>query len=127
MSSKEERRAKSNRNLRPAKKGEVRNPKGKAKGIPNYQTIYGKILNGMMTVEQGGRKLKRTRREIMCMQGVKDSMDNKNTANERTRARESIESRIEGKPFLPITGKEGIPLETPIINVFPIDGNKKEK
>lgn len=32
-------------NLIPAKKGEVRNPKGRGKGVPNAKTRYQRILN----------------------------------------------------------------------------------
>jgi len=112
---------KGHENLKPAKPGEVRNPKGKPPG-PNFATVYESLLKGEIKVNVGGRNVKKTRRVAIAMMKIKDALDFKNNPVDRLRAADSIENRVDGKPFQPITGKEGIPLEPPIINVFPVDG-----
>lgn len=99
----------SKRNLRPAKKGEVRNPAGasKLKGQPTFKSILTKLLEGQVSVEEAGKLKKMTRREVLSLQLAKDAMDARNTANERTRANQAIQDRVEGKPVQPLSTASG--------------------
>ena len=91
-----------NQNLIPYKKGESGNPAGLPKGYVRASVVYAKLLVGKMSIKQAGKTLKKTRREVMMIKAVLDALDEKNTASERTQARESVLSRIEGKPVQPL-------------------------
>ena len=123
--SKSEGKIKREKNLRPAKKGEVRNPRGKKRGQLNFKTIYGRMLQQQTEVIKNGRSYKKPAIEVICALKVKDALDSSNTATERLRAANAIEDRVDGKPFQPLTGSNGTPLEAPIIKVGFVDGDEE--
>lgn len=85
---------KSVKNLIPAKKGEVRNPNGKPKGIPNARTRYLRLLTLVQDVKNPvtGEIEKFTVLEQMDMK-----MFSKALAGD-IKAYENIMDRLEGKP-----------------------------
>ncbi|MCK4793517.1 MAG: hypothetical protein KAV87_57845 [Desulfobacteraceae bacterium] len=104
-------------NLRPAKPGEVRNPKGRKKGTLNFKTIYNKILAGNTTVVINGRKVKKTRAEVIASLKVKAAMNQDLNPIDMLRAADSIENRVDGKPEQPISA----PAHTPVYITFDKD------
>jgi len=94
---------KQKKNLRPAKKGEVRNPRGRGKGVPNFKTIYEKLLKGEIKVKVSGRVVKRTRREAIAAMKIRDALNDSLNPIDRLRAADSIENRVEGKPEQPLS------------------------
>lgn len=81
-------------NLIPAKKGEVRNPNGRTKGIPNAKTRYLRLLTLVQDVKNPvtGRVEEFTVLEQMDMK-----MFSKALAGD-IKAYENIMDRLEGKP-----------------------------
>lgn len=69
----------------------------------------------MPVIEDGKRKMKK-RMDVMAIKAVADAISDQNTANERTKARESIYNRIEGKPVQPIGT---VPEPEIILNISP--------
>lgn len=91
------------KNLKPCKPGERRNPAGRPPG-ETFKGLLTKLLNGKITVpDLEGRKRKLTRREVLALTLIKDAMDVKNTASERTKANQTIQDRVEGKAVQPIS------------------------
>lgn len=88
-----------NQNLKPFQKGDnwTGNKNGKPKGVTCKGTLT-RLLNGTMTVEEAGRKLRKSKIEVLVMTLIKDALDKKNTASERIRACEVIMNRLEGRP-----------------------------
>jgi hypothetical protein len=86
----------------PWKKGESGNAAGLPKGYVRASTILARLLEKKITVEEAGKNLKLTRKEAMFLTALNDAVNANNTASERTQARESVLSRIEGKPVQPI-------------------------
>ncbi len=82
--------------------GQSGNPTGLPKGYVRASTILNKLLQGKMTVEEAGKKLKRTRQEVLLMKLVVNAFDPKNTASEQVKAAAEVLNRIEGKPIQPI-------------------------
>lgn len=109
--------------LKPWPKGKSGNPAGLPKGYIRASVLFNELLNGKMPVIEGGKKKLKKRMDIMMMKAVADSIS-ADSANERTHARESIISRIEGKPVQPITGEGGLPLIPPTIIVKFPDGKQ---
>jgi len=94
---------KGHENIKPAKKGEVRNPKGKPKGTLNSKTIIRKWLE--MAAEETNPKTKRkvirrdkdgnprTYLDAMVMAQIKKAVTKNDTA-----AFNALLDRLEGKP-----------------------------
>jgi hypothetical protein len=92
-----------NHNVKPRwKKGESGNPAGMPKGYKQIGPVLTKFLNGTMTVEEAGKRLKRSRTEVMALTLINDAINPRNTASERTRACQAIMDRIEGRPVQPL-------------------------
>lgn len=102
------------------KKGEVRNPAGMPKGYKQSKTILAKILKGKMTIEEGGKILKKSRQEVALMRLVITAIDPKVSSADQIRAIGMIMDRMDGKAYQPLTGPEGIPLEPPVFIVNPV-------
>ena len=111
---------KQRRNLEPAKKGEVRNPKGISGS--RCKEKLAKLVEGTISIRDlnTGRSKKLPYRDVMLMKLIKNSIDDKNSASEQIKAVTTIMERLEGKAVQPISGPEGIPLQPPIINIIPI-------
>lgn len=64
-----------NKNLRPAKKGEVRNPKGKAKGIQNASTIARRWAETEQTTKNPltGADERLTQADLMTLAQIKNA------------------------------------------------------
>lgn len=64
-----------NKNLRPAKKGEVRNPKGKAKGIQNASTIARRWAETEQDTKNPltGRDERLTQADLMTLAQIKNA------------------------------------------------------
>ena len=83
------------------KPGQSGNPAGLPKGYVRASTMYAELLKGKVPITEDGKVRKVTRHEAMMIKAMNDAMAAA-SANERTTARESILSRIEGKPVQPI-------------------------
>jgi hypothetical protein len=77
-------------NLIPAKKGEVRNPKGKAKGTLNMSTIIRDVFSEEITDANGNPTIK----AVLATKAIFD----KATSGDVSAYKELVD-RIEGKPF----------------------------
>ena len=92
------------KNLIPCKPGEIRNPTGYPKDQPHLKTVIRKILDGKMTVEEGGKKVKKTVEEIQWAIMIQDTINKMNTPADRVRALTLVSDRLYGKAALPIEG-----------------------
>ena len=95
--------AQNNPNFKPRfVKGQSGNPAGLPKGYIRASTYFNKILQGKIDVESRGPdgrilKKKEIAHKVMMLKALHDAVG-AGSASERTQARESILSRIEGKP-----------------------------
>jgi hypothetical protein len=65
--------------LKPAKKGEVRNPKGRTKGSLNWSTVFKKFLDRKIEVadpDEDGKPVIMTRRDAIALGLVIDATEN---------------------------------------------------
>lgn len=85
-------------NLIPPVKGEVRNPKGRPKGIPNSKTRYKRFLELIETAKNpvSGQEENMTVLEIMDLQMIAKARKGD------AKAYEIIMDRLEGKPAQPV-------------------------
>ena len=95
-----EKKHKGSENLIPAKKGEIRNPKGKPPG-PNFKTVLGEILalslpDGQLNDEAREKFEKRLGRKLTVKEGVIIAMTIKALEGDIPAAREILD-RMEGK------------------------------
>lgn len=95
----EEKRARMNNNLKPAQAGEVRNPKGRGKGVPNLSTTIRKWMNAKEVLPPGENPppfLKKGARlsqmDIMILAQIKKARDGDVTSFN------ALMDRLEGKP-----------------------------
>jgi len=91
----------------PWQKGESGNPAGLPKGYERASTRFNRFLKSKIDVEEKGpdgriKKSKKVAHDVLIMKAIHDAVSSTNSATERTQARESILSRIEGKPVQPI-------------------------
>ena len=102
----------------PWKKGESGNSAGLPKGYIRASTVFNDLLQGKMPVIEDGKRKMKKRMDVMAIKAVADAISDQNSASERTKARESIYSRIEGKPVQPI----GSVFEPEIVlNISPVE------
>lgn len=104
-------------NLKPARKGEIRNPKGKAKGILNSKTVITRWL-GALSQELNpitGKNENLTQLDQLILAQIKEAK------NGNTRALAELLDRVEGKAkqSMEMTGKDGGAIS---INLFPSQG-----
>lgn len=85
-------------NLIPAKKGEIRNPKGRPKGLPNAKTRYKRLLEviSKMPHPVTGEEEEFTQLEIMDMKIMQKALKGD------IKAYEVIMDRLEGKATQPV-------------------------
>lgn len=76
--------------------GQTGNPNGRPKG-PSFRTVFKKIMQGEITAEQAGQKVKMTKQEAMCAKLVEDAMQDPDP-NVRRQALIAIMNRVEGMP-----------------------------
>jgi hypothetical protein len=96
-----------NENLKPFKKGQSGNPKGRKKGSLNYKTIIEKVLNQEMEIidPQVNKKIKKTLYEIGLTNQINRWINGDNTAGKdildryHGKAKENI--NIDGNITLP--------------------------
>ena len=105
-------------NLVPAKKGEVRNPNGKPKGIPNAKTRYKRLLELVSKKDNPvtGEEEEFTQIELMDM-----AVFNKALKGDLAAYRE-IMDRLEGKSTQNIASPDGS--MTPTVIIEGVYGNK---
>jgi len=91
----EERRARQNSYLKPVQPGEVRNPKGRGKGVPNTATIIRKWLAAKEEINNPitGKKGRLTQLDIMILAQVKKARDGDVTSFG------ALLDRMDGKPL----------------------------
>lgn len=80
----------------PFQPGQTGNPNGRPKG-PSFRTVFNKIMQGEITAEQAGRKVKMTKKEAMCAKLVEDAMQDPDP-NVRRQALITIMNRVDGMP-----------------------------
>ena len=90
------------KNLKPYQKGQSGNLAGLPKGYVRASTLLNKFLKVKIEVREGGKILKKEASDVIAMKAIHDAVSSTNSATERTQARESIYSRIEGRPVQPI-------------------------
>jgi hypothetical protein len=80
----------------PFQPGQTGNPNGRPKG-PSFRTVFQKIMEGKITAEQAGQKIKMTKKEAMCAKLVEDAMQDPDP-NVRRQAIVAIMNRVDGMP-----------------------------
>jgi hypothetical protein len=97
-----------NENLIPAKKGEVRNPKGYPKGKPNLKTLIEKVWNEEITDAKGDKKIQ----GLLAVKAILDKAQQGDVSAFR-----ELANRLEGLPTqkTELTGKDGENLLPPVI------------
>lgn len=102
-------------NLIPAKKGEVRNPKGYPKGQPNIKTLIKKVWNAEITDAKGNKKIQ----GLLAVKAILDKAKKGDVSAFR-----ELCDRLEGKPIQ----KQQIDqkVESNINIIWELDGKKTQ-
>ena len=109
----------SKQNLIKIKPGEVKNPKGRGKGVPNFKTVINKYLQGEMEISINGQITKISPMHAIALGMIKDAAVMEDIIRrgkeaikaapiaDRHRAAQMLMDRVDGKAVQPLSAVSG--------------------